>query len=45
MRALGAPNVYVYPVYVPIPPNLSACVPVTGRRGHVGGSALRWVKY
>ena len=33
-----APNVYVNPVYAPIP-NLSACVPVTGRRGHVSGSA------
>ena len=33
-----APNVYVNPVYVPIP-DFSACVAVTGRRGHVSGSA------
>ena len=33
-----APNVFVNPVYVPIP-NFSACVTATGTRGHVSGRA------
>jgi hypothetical protein len=35
-----APNVFVNPVYVPIP-NFSACVTATGARGHVTSAGLR----